>query len=111
MTEYDAKVCNDKDFSNSYRYSVGDETHKFNTEKEIIQLAKKVWRKHFPIAKVLILGEPALASEPQTILIGPIEYKRLVNKMVKLTDKMSWEQHPKQMDEIMKAWDLLNTTV
>lgn len=77
----------DKDPEDWFRYDVGDNTNRFNSQKEVIKKARRVWKKHFPHALVLVLGRVAVC-EPQKVLSGPKEYKEEMNKLFKKISKI-----------------------
>jgi len=53
-----------------WNYRAGMKVNGFDTEQEIIDLAIKTYKTHFPEGTVLILGDPVYA-EPQKIIDGP----------------------------------------
>jgi len=52
-----------------FRWNKGDQTRSFDTEDDVITLAKKTYQEHFPKAKRLVLGSP-LHCEPDKLLNG-----------------------------------------
>jgi hypothetical protein len=64
------KLQNDNSlFGNKFTWRVGDETKCFDNEDDVIAAALSCYRKHFPKAKRLVLGDP-IYCEPEKILAG-----------------------------------------
>ncbi len=65
-----------------------DDTCKsFESERDIINLARATFKKHFKGASVLILGSPVYA-DPQKVLIGPRDFKQKVNAWYRRAKKI-----------------------
>jgi len=74
----------------SIGYKEGDESERFRSRKKLIAEAKKQFKKRFPKAKVLVLGDRGII-EPQEILVGPREFKSKINRLAKEYDKLDWD--------------------
>lgn len=88
MTKKEADEFNRYDKWKSYE--AGNITTRINSRKEIISIAKKIWKKKFPKAKALVLGRSGIA-QPQEIIDGDkklmIENNRLFNELEKIYKK------------------------
>jgi len=62
-------------------YLLGHTTNRFNSEKHIINAAKKIWKKLFPSADVLLLGSSSIV-DPQKCLAGNPIIKRKIPQSV-----------------------------
>jgi hypothetical protein len=90
-------------------YVEGDESERFKSKKAVIATARKQFKIAFPKAKVLVLGDRGVV-EPQEILVGPPEFKREINALVKAYDKLDWDYSKedqleiKQLEEKWEKW-------
>lgn len=91
MTKKEADAFNEYDKWKSYR--AGDITTRINTKKEIITIAKKIWKKKFPKAQALVLGRSGVA-QPQEI--------------VDTKDKNLMKENNKLFNELEKIYKLDN---
>jgi len=108
LTREDARLLNKKDSTYGRLWKEGELTKRFNTEEEIIKIAKKEWKKHFPQAKVLIEGRSGIL-EPQLIIVAPADYKRKCNILFqKVEANNGWEGDEKVMQAIEDEWKELN---
>lgn len=109
MTASQAAKLNKKDEqltrSSGGLYSRGSVSTRFDTEEQIIKLALKVYKQHFPGADVLILGHSYIA-EPQLILDGPEEVKKIINEIVSVYDKFRYGSKQQEL-----LWDTWNTVL
>ena len=99
-----------KQHGKDFQYRVGYQTIGFETEQEIIDLAIKTYKTHFPDATILIRGDPVYA-EPQEIIDGK---KSVIVKANKLRDK--YKEYEKayryrMADFICNEWDKLIESV
>jgi len=108
MDREDVRLFNKNNWGAVYR--VGELTRRFTTEQGIIRIAKKIWRKHFPSSKVLILGRGAVC-EPQLIIDIASEslewFKRKNNILYKRAEKCNCWDNESKMLKICKEWDKL----
>jgi len=74
-------------------YQVGDVTNLFNTERQLIQVARKEYKKHFPKTKVILLGDSG-RSCPQEIILGPRNLKKFNNSLWKAYE-YAWKEGKK----------------
>jgi hypothetical protein len=89
------KLCR-KDF----KYKAGMITERFESEDELINLAKKTYKKHFPKADILLLGSSAIL-DPQLCLDGPVKLKKKINELYYLAMKIGgYEKNCDKMTEI-----------
>jgi len=79
--------------------TIGDSTEGFNSEEDLISLAKKQWKKHFPEAKALVLGSPT-HIEPHKMLIGP--HKRQCNFLYNQAKNLGFYDYEKNYDTVDK---------
>ena len=97
-----------KQHGKDFQYRVGYQTIGFETEQEIIDLAIKTYKTHFPEATVLILGDPVYA-EPQKIIDGP---KSVIKKAEGLCAKYEgYRKDYRMADYICNEWDKLLESV
>lgn len=83
-----------------YKYHAGMITKRFETEDELINLAQKTYKNHFPKADILLLGSSA-TLDPQECLDGPAELKRKINRMWEIGNKIGWyEKNPDKMTKL-----------
>ena len=67
LTEYEAEKLRIKDGSSGIFYHKGAMTERFNTEEEIIKVAKRQYQKIFPTAHILVKGRTSYI-EPKLVL-------------------------------------------
>lgn len=97
-------------------YKVGTETNLFNSEKDIIKEARNQYKILFPNATVILLGNTGIA-QPQKMIVGPKNFKRLnnilwkryeeiydLNEKGKITDEKMHEMHQVFWKEWQKIW-------
>jgi len=89
-------------------YKVGEASDRFPNEEQVITTAKKQFKKSFPTAAILILGDHALA-EPQQVLVGPKEFKNKINILAKQYDKLDWDDvvDRPMIEKIEEEWQKL----
>lgn len=79
----------------------------FDTEDEIIALAKATYKEHFPGATILLLGLSAEAS-PLPVLDGPADLmepaKVLLDKANALFESGGWRKHDKELMDLYYEW-------
>lgn len=91
------------------KYKIGDITGDFLSEKEVISAALKTWKKEFPDAEILVLGDSG-RLEPQFVISGNSKLKRSINKLWHEFIKLGqWEipENEKRCEEICKEWERL----
>lgn len=69
-------------------YKVGDETNCFTTRDQVKKEARRQYKKLYPGAKVIVIGNNGI-HEPQEIILGPRVFKKKVNKLWKAY-KIAW---------------------
>ena len=90
LTQKEADALTTKDrVDSSCGYEKGYLSERFDTEKQIIRLALKTYKIHFPKANILIRGS-ATYAEPQPCLDGPKKIKNRINQLYKLAVKLGW---------------------
>lgn len=102
LTEYERKKLNLNDGHFSYRK--GSSTYRFNNKKEIIKVAKELWKKKFPKAMCLVLGSEGIA-QPQKIIDGYEKIVKSVNKLYNDSLKCKGWENNKVMEKICKKWE------
>ena len=95
-----------KQHGKDFQYRAGYETIGFETEQEIIDLAIKTYKTHFPEATVLILGDPVYA-EPQKIIDGPKSAIKKADKLRAKYEECGEERNWRMSDSICDEWDKL----
>ena len=80
MTGKEAKALNKKDETRGggFRWKPGTVSGRFDTEEQLIAVARKQWRGAFPQAEVLQRGDHAV-GDPQEVLEGPSWFKERAN--------------------------------
>lgn len=108
LTQEEADVLNAKDASllGMGNYEAGEESIRFNTEQELIQAAKDIWKKLYPEAVLLVLGDIGVA-EPQRVLVGPPEIMKKINALVDQAEACGHWGDEKEMIKICDAWEKL----
>lgn len=69
MTAKEARVLSKKD---DFEWKAGSELSRFDTKDDVRETAKKIYRKEFPSAIVLLEGNPAYVK-PKRVLDGSVE--------------------------------------
>ena len=77
MNEEDVKKLSEKD---DFEYHIGHMTSRFDTEDEIINIARKKYKDIFKEAKVLLLGNSA-HIEPKFVIDAPFDMKVELNNL------------------------------
>lgn len=107
LTARDAKLLNQKDRCDFDLYFEGEETDRFNTEREVIQTALEKWQTLFPGATILFCGS-ACSADPTKILVAPEPIFTEGNKLFEQAKHIGfWDFNEEKMQEIAKAWDKL----
>lgn len=109
LSSSEAQAMNRKERGNgcSYRYRKGTESYSFWNEADIIEVAKKVYKKHFPDAEVL-LKAPHSTCDPVPVLDGPPEFMELGNAIVAKAEAIDyWENDATSMAVLANEWDAL----
>lgn len=105
LSAEDARLLNEKDQYTAY--TKGTLSSRFETRDEIIYRARKIWKKEFPGARVLILGRSA-CCDPQEVLVGPSkEFVRKANKLYNEYRKVGWNTDLQETQRICDEWDEL----
>ena len=89
-----------------WNYRAGMKVNGFDTEQEIIDLAIKTYKTHFPEGTVLILGDPVYA-EPQKIIDGPKSAIKKADKLRAKYEECGEERNWRMSDSICDEWDKL----
>ena len=107
MTSHEAAKLN-KLHGYGSLYKAGSSTEGFDTKDEIIELAMREFKNHYPNVRILILGD-AVYSEPKKILWceeepGIIE---IVDNMISECKEINWWEgnNPKRMDQLSDNWE------
>jgi hypothetical protein len=107
-TEEEAALLNKKDSNtpDGHWWKVGHITSRIDTKEEVIETAKKIWRKHFPKADALVLGLSS-CGDPQQPLDGD---PKIVKKLQSFYDRFvrvgRYEGNKKAAIQISDAyWD------
>ena len=86
------------------RYKKGALISNFETSEEIIQLAIRTYKQHFPEATILIKGA-AMISQPQLILDCPDEvFMRDGNHIFHKCEELGWWDGSKQSRDTVDAY-------
>jgi len=82
-----------------------DENWQFSSEESLLQAAKEQFNQHFPGAKVLMIGVPECC--PQKVLVGPENFKRVINDLHKEFNEKykEFKKKEKEVDIILKQWE------
>lgn len=92
LSKEDAKYLNEiADMKGTIGYKAGESSERFNRREDLIKSAKKQFRKIFPGAKVLVLGNTGYV-EPQIILVGPKQFKDKINKLANEYEELDWDR-------------------
>ena len=107
LTKREAASQNNKWHGHFGNFKAGELTSGFPNEEQIKTVAKKVWKKHFPKAKILIEGSSSTA-EPQTVLDGPRSIKEKINRLAAQAKKIDyWDKDEEQMEKLCSKWGKL----
>jgi hypothetical protein len=86
--------------TSDYKYKIGMTSERFETEEEIINIAKKNWKKIYPPAEILIKGRSGIL-DPQQCIAGNKILKDKINILWKQAEKIGgYEGDEKQMTKI-----------
>jgi len=85
----------------------GEESECFDTEDDVIDVAKDTYKEHYPKADALVQGTPA-DCDPKEVLDGPKKFITAGMKLYKKTEKVGgWEGDIEAMEKICDEWDKL----
>ena len=106
LTEKQAQKLNGK--NKCGLYSKGEKCKRFFSEEYLIKQTKKTFKQYFPNAKVLVLGD-IVTIEPQTVLIGPPNYKKKVNEFARQCEELGWwdGENEDKVEKIWQKWENL----
>lgn len=94
----------------SFQYHPGDWYEGFSSKSHAIEIAKSVWRKHFPNGTFLLLGY-TVNVEPKPILDGTVEnlddLKNEASRIIEACEKLGWYDNSKVMDQYYLKWAAL----
>jgi len=106
----EVKDLNKKDSSLGLSmYGVGEKTHRFNSQVAVFVEARKVWRKKFPKAHILIDGQTGII-QPQRIMEvveGLENTMKRANKLFKQFDDLGrWDikENQRRVNKIDQKW-------
>jgi hypothetical protein len=115
LSKVEAKILSKKrGMSEDTGYSSGEKVEGFDTREAVIRTAKRQYKKHFPLATVLIIGRCSVA-DPQRVLLGPKNFKRAINKIVDEFEELGgWENEDEEAVKVVwnkwqKIWPLKYT--
>ena len=94
----------------AFQYLAGYQTIGFETEQEIIDLAIKTYKTHFPEATILILGDLIYAG-PQKIIDGPKSIVKKVDGLIAKYREYENEKDYRMAENICNEWDKLIESV
>lgn len=107
ITAREAELLNRKDDCEIDLYEEGDETDRFNSEREVITTALEQWQEHFPGRTILFCGS-ACSADPTKILVAPEPIFTEGNKLFEEAKHIGfWDFNEERMEKISKAWDEL----
>lgn len=88
-------------------YIKGMQTERFNSEKQLINVAKKQYKLYFPKSEILLLGEHV----PAIVLDYPIKFNiKLARKIYNQAKKLNFYKYPEndnKMDNITQQFKKL----
>lgn len=91
----------------TFIYREGQKTRGFTSENDIIELAIETYKKHFPNAEILLLGERGY-HEPCRVLDAPESFKREMNALNAEAESFGrYVGNPKRMNTIYSRYDTL----
>lgn len=100
FTELKRKVTTKDIEKDKERYlHVGDTTNGFDTEEALIRKAKKEWKKFYPKATHLVLGEGSYI-EPHKVLTG--DNKKKLNTLFRKAEKLGFYTNIKNIEKVDK---------
>ncbi len=109
LTSRQAKELNKKDGYGSV-FRADSLTGRFDTEQEIISLAIVEYKKHFPEAKILLLGDSASAEAKKVLDAPSKELQEKCNALFNEQKKIGWINRGgffyRTEEGEEKAWDL-----
>lgn len=89
-------------------YEVDEESERFFSRDKVIAAAKKQFKKYFPGATILILGDRGVV-EPQQVLVGPKQFKDKINVLAARYDELDWyvKSDREEIEELEMEWQKL----
>lgn len=110
LTAKEARYLTKKDEAWGAKFRKGMTTERFESKEEIVRQAKKLWKKAFPKAHVLLYGSSGVASIQPWLDCRPGLEKLMahVNVLYRIREKRGgYEQDPEAADAIdRKYWKL-----
>lgn len=109
LSSGEARFLNKKDKvrSGSGGYRKGTMSNRFLSEGDVIEVAREVWKEHFPEADILVFKGSGI-SEPTLVLEGPKKIKDAINRLVKKNEKLGeWGKskvNDKKKDAVCDEW-------
>ncbi len=107
LTKTEARALNRRDsFKCAY---LPKETDRLESREEVRRVAKRMWKKLFPKATILLEGSSGVI-DPQKVLVAPKEAKERLNDLFDRTELIGWTwngdpKDKKAMEKIEKEWD------
>jgi len=71
------------------RHKLGESSGRFESEKDLIEAARKIWKFEFPNARALMKGYGSTA-DPQEVLCADRKFKTTVNRMWRQMEAVGW---------------------
>ena len=81
-------------------YHIGDVTTRFNSENHVIRAAKRIWKKLFPNALVLLVGSGSIL-DPQKCIAGDPVLRKKINAYYRRAEAVGgYEGNEEEMTKI-----------
>ena len=106
MGAQEAAALTAKDGLGALPYREGDTTERFPSEAAVVARARRVWRRWFPGARILVQGDGAIA-EPQRVLSGDRDARVRINRLVRRADEIGRWDAECEMERICAEWDAI----
>lgn len=85
-------------------YHIGDVTTRFNSENHVIRAAKRIWKKLFPNALVLLVGSSSIL-DPQKCIDGDPVLRKKINDYYRRAEEIGgYEGNMKEMTKISNEY-------
>ena len=86
-------------------FEPGDMSDKYDTPSQVKRVALRMYKRHFPKAKILLLGNPAY-HEVKLVLDGPRSFKEVSRLAYKQCELLGWYDHGREddVDAIYDKW-------
>lgn len=111
LTAQDAEKLNKGEDDHFGAYKEGDDTQRFDTLRELRELAIKTFREKYPDA-IFLFEDKGCSSDPCKVLIGPESIIEECNEIHAEAERIGfWGYDEDKMEKLADRWDELMKSV